>query len=61
MSAQLSPLGPDDQSQIDVNEDRDIRYWTEAFGVSEARLRIAVASAGSHTADVRDYLGVKAA
>jgi len=42
---------------IDVTDPRDIDYWTDALGVSETELRLAVAAVGSSVQDVRDHLG----
>jgi hypothetical protein len=42
---------------IDVTDPTDVDYWTEALGVSETELRLAVAAVGSTVQDVRDHLG----
>jgi len=42
---------------IDVTDPRDIDYWTDALGVTETELRLAVAAVGSSVQDVRDHLG----
>ena len=42
---------------IDVTDPSDVDYWTDALGVSETELRIAVAAVGSSVQDVRDHLG----
>jgi hypothetical protein len=34
-----------------------VEYWTEALGVTETQLRVAVAAVGAATQDVRDHLG----
>lgn len=38
--------GPQDGSRINLNEDYEVRYWTEKFGVSAERLRAAVDRVG---------------
>ena len=38
--------GPQDRSRISLTEDYEIRYWIEALGVSEAKLREAVQAVG---------------
>lgn len=38
--------------RIDVREDRDIAYWTEALSVSEEQLRRTVAEVGDRVADL---------
>ena len=49
---------PQDDERIDVTDLKEVDYWTRWFGVSEARLRTAVASAGTHRDDLRIYLGL---
>ena len=56
MSDDLTQRGEPDRSRIALNEDHEIRYWTERFGVSEGRLREAVKSAGNSVDDVRQWL-----
>lgn len=58
MADDKSLRGPADAARIDLNEEHELRYWTRTFGVSEAKLRSAVASAGVMTQDVRAYLGL---
>jgi hypothetical protein len=49
---------PQDDERIDVTDLKEVDYWTQWFGVSEARLRTAVASAGTVKDDLRIYLGL---
>lgn len=45
-----------DRKLISLEEPHEVRSWTESFGVSEEKLRAAVAAVG-HSADkVREYL-----
>jgi hypothetical protein len=39
--------GPQDRSRINLSEDYEVRYWTEKFGVSKARLEAAVRKVGA--------------
>ncbi|MFS2122856.1 DUF3606 domain-containing protein [Pseudomonas sp. Pseusp97] len=48
--------GPADASRINLNEDYERRYWAEAFGVSEQRLREAVHAVGVSAEAVRQFL-----
>lgn len=59
MPDDLSKRGPQDRAHINVTEDHEVRYWTEALGITEEALRIAVAAAGTSAQDVRDHLGLK--
>ena len=57
MSDDLSKRGPQDRSRINVNEPHELRYWTQALGVTEAQLREAVKAVGPSAAAVREHLG----
>ena len=49
--------GAQDRARVNVNEEHEIRYWTEALGVSEEKLREAVAAVGVSADAVRKHLG----
>jgi hypothetical protein len=49
---------PQNDERIDITDLKEVDYWTKWFGVSEARLRMAVASAGTIRDDLRVYLGL---
>lgn len=49
--------GAQDRARINVNEDHEVRYWTQALGVSEEKLREAVAEVGVSADAVRQHLG----
>ena len=49
--------GSPDRDRIDVNTDHELRYWTDALGVSEERLRDAVKQVGTSADAVRQHLG----
>ncbi len=57
MSDDLSKRGPQDRSRINVNEAHELRYWTQALGVTEAKLREAVKAVGPSATAVREHLG----
>ena len=57
MPDDLNQRGPQDRARINVSEIHELRYWTQAPGVSEAQLRAAVAAAGTSAEAVRRYLG----
>ena len=56
MSDDKNKRGPADAQRINVNESYEVRYWTEALGVSEARLCEVVAEVGVMADDVRRAL-----
>lgn len=58
MADDKSIRGPADAARINVNEEHELRYWTQALGVTEQKLRAAVAAAGVMAKDVRTYLGL---
>jgi len=42
--------------KIDVNQNRDIAYWADKFGVTRTQLIAAIAAAGPDVADVERKL-----
>ncbi|QYJ19984.1 DUF3606 domain-containing protein [Achromobacter sp. ES-001] len=57
MADDLKDRGPQDRSRINVNEAHELRYWTQALGVTEGQLREAVQAVGASAAAVRKHLG----
>ncbi len=56
MSDNLSNRGPQDRARINLHEDHEVRYWTQALGVSREQLATAIQAVG-HSADrVREHL-----
>lgn len=49
--------GVADRSRINLNDDAEVRYWTEQLGVSEALLRELVSRVGNSASAVRRRLG----
>ena len=49
--------GAQDRARINVNEDHEVRYWTQDLGVSEEKLHEAVAAVGVSADAVRQHLG----
>jgi hypothetical protein len=49
-------VGSPDRDRINVNEDYELQYWSEKFGVSREELKKAVESAGTSVKDVQAYL-----
>ena len=56
MADDKSKKGPQDASKINLGEDYEVRYWTEALGCSEEKLRNAVKAVGSGADAVRQHL-----
>lgn len=56
MSDKMTDRVSDDRRHINVAEPYDVRYWTQALNVSEARLREAVIAVGTSADAVRRYL-----
>jgi hypothetical protein len=48
---------PQDAKRINVNEEYELRYWSEKYGVSPERLRTAVQRVGVMAVDVERELG----
>jgi Protein of unknown function (DUF3606) len=49
---------PTDISKINVEDEAEVRYWSDALGVSEALLRELVSRVGSSASAVRRRLGI---
>lgn len=47
--------GPQDSARINVNEDYEVSYWTERFGVNPDQLRHAVEQVGVSALAVEEY------
>jgi hypothetical protein len=56
MADDKTKKGPADSSRINLNEDYEVAYWTEALGVSEEKLQEAVKEAGTSANAVREHL-----
>lgn len=56
MSDDTSKRGPADAKRISLSEDYEVRYWTQALGISEAKLREVVGRVGPMADDVRRAL-----
>jgi hypothetical protein len=56
MADDLTKRGGQDRKRISLTEEWELRYWTDALGISEARLREVVADVGDMAADVRAFL-----
>jgi hypothetical protein len=59
MSDDKSLRQPHDASRINVNEDYEVRYWTNKFGCSKEELERAVKAVGVSARAVEEYLGGK--
>ena len=49
-------VGSPDRDRINVNEDYELRYWSEKFGVSADQLKEAVKAVGTAVKDVEAHL-----
>jgi hypothetical protein len=57
MADNLSKRSPQDASRINVNEDWELRYWSDKFNVSSERLIETVKRVGVLAKDVAKALG----
>jgi len=48
--------GQQDRDRIDVNEEHEMRYWSEKFHVSHDELRSAFKKVGPMVKDVQQHL-----
>ncbi|ARP87178.1 DUF3606 domain-containing protein [Bordetella genomosp. 9] len=57
MADDLKDRGPRDRSRINLEEDWEVRYWSETLGCTRDELRKAVQDAGTNSVDkVREFL-----
>jgi len=57
MSDDKTKRGPRDADRVNINEDYEVRYWTQKWNVTEAQLKDAVRRAGVMARDVAKALG----
>ena len=56
MADDLKQTGRHDDERIDPDQDHELAYWSEKFGVSQDELRKAVQAAGPMVKDVQRHL-----
>lgn len=56
MSDDTNNRGPADRARISVEQDHEVRYWTQALDCTEEQLREAVAAVGPSVDEVRQHL-----
>lgn len=56
MSDDKSKRGNPDRSRISLNEEYEVRHWSEQLGVSREELEEAVKSVGNSAEKVREHL-----
>jgi Protein of unknown function (DUF3606) len=57
MADDKTKRAPHDAARINVNEEYEVRYWTETLGVSAEQLKELVRQHGVSAAAVRQALG----
>ncbi len=56
MTDNLHNRGPRDRARISLEEEHEVRYWTQTLGVSKDALKKAVEAVGHSSQAVSDYL-----
>ena len=56
MADDKTKKGPADGSRVNVNEDYEVAYWTDAFNCTKQELIEAVEKVGTSSKAVKDYL-----
>jgi hypothetical protein len=56
MADNLKQTGKPDDARINIEQDHEVQYWSEKFGVSREQLKQAVRSAGPMAKDVQRHL-----
>jgi hypothetical protein len=57
MPDDLNIRRPQDPTKININEEWEVRYWTQKWSISREQLIQAVRQVGVQTAKVAQYLG----
>jgi hypothetical protein len=55
MADDLSNRGGQDRSRISMQQEDEVRYWTQALGVTKEQLADAVKQVGNSADKVREY------
>jgi hypothetical protein len=56
MSDNKDDTGSPDRDRINLNEDYEVRYWTNHLGITEAQLRFLIRDVGDSVSAVRAAL-----
>jgi hypothetical protein len=56
MADDTQRAGSPDTRRIDIDQEREVRYWTKVLGIKPERLREAVKAAGTSVEAVRKHL-----
>ncbi len=59
MADDKTKTGKIDRDRINVNEDYELRYWSEKFDVTPERLKAAMKTSGPMVKDIAALLGKK--
>ena len=57
MPDNMNDRGAQDRARINLQEEHEVRYWTNALGVSREQLAAAVQAVGVSADKVRAHLG----
>ena len=57
MSDDKTNRGAQDRARISLSEEHEVRYWTQALGVSKEQLAAAVQAVGNSADKVKAHLG----
>jgi hypothetical protein len=60
MSDSLKDRGPRDGARVNVNEEWELNYWTDKFGIGPDDLKEAVRQVGDRVEDVERKIGARA-
>jgi hypothetical protein len=56
MPDDLTQRGGRDRQRIDIDQEHELRSWSEKFGVTKERLKEAVQAVGDRAEKVQEYL-----
>jgi hypothetical protein len=56
LGTRVATAGKHDDTRINIDQEHEVKYWSEKLGVSRDQLKSAVAKVGSMVKHVRDHL-----
>jgi len=56
MTDDLSKKAPQDKSKVNVDESREMKWWTKALNTTEEKLKDAVKTVGTSVEAIRNHL-----
>ncbi|MCP3946158.1 DUF3606 domain-containing protein [Herbaspirillum sp.] len=56
MSDDLKRHGPEDPTKVNINQEWELSYWSNKFGISKEKLKEAVEAVGPMVSKIKNWL-----